>query len=317
MRAIAQVNRASGRTSAIAMDLTMRVGDREPIASGELITHPSGLARLELRGYGGRIDRYLLSGDELLAAKDGEVLERPQPMLQPLFLLQPDTEATLRAALRAFGVESDWIGIAPCGEQDCFVIGDPRLAVRSADATDDGSTEATVLDDPLAGTTGEADPGGQPMGTVPDESTESGALSGPLLRGVRGEASTDDDGAPEQRLIPRLWVDMQRLQVRRIDRAGGVFTVFGPMIHFDKLEVPAWFEIHEPGAQTIRFEVDRAVAVNAPPQAFSRKWLFAPVGPPAGRVPPAVPTPPTPPAASGKAAGAAGTQPGFPADPSR
>ncbi len=292
MKAIAEVNQVSGRTSAIAMDLTMRVGDREPIASGELITHPSGLARLELRGYGGRVDRYLLSGDELLAAKDGAPLERPQPMLQPLFLLQPDTPETLRAALRTFGIESDWIGIAPCGEQDCFVIGDPRLAVRSP-AEDE--TAGDRPDDPLAGTPGDE--------TTLEESSEtlrgggdpeSELLTGPLLEvgGASVDSDASDDEATGDRLIPRLWVDIQKLQVRRIDRANGVFTVFGPMVRFDKLEVPAWFEVHEPGAQTIRFDVDRAVAVNAPPQAFSRKWLFAPVDPPAGTVRSQVPVPP-------------------------
>jgi hypothetical protein len=49
------------------------------------------------------------------------------------------------------------------------------------------------------------------------------------------------------------------------------------MVDFEKLRVPGWFEIHEPGEQVIRFEVGRAVQVNAPPQAFSRKWLLTPV----------------------------------------
>ena len=120
LKAIAQANRSSGRTKALQLELTMRIGDRDAVAVGELISHPSGLARLELRGYRGRTDRYLLSGSELLGAKDGQRLDRPQPMLQPFFLLQADSETTLRAALETFGVESEWIGLAPCGEQDCF-----------------------------------------------------------------------------------------------------------------------------------------------------------------------------------------------------
>jgi hypothetical protein len=262
MRAIAEVNRASGRTKAIALELTMRIGDRDPIAVGELISHPSGLARLELRGYGGRVDRYLLSGSELLAAKDGRRLDKPQPMLQPFFLLQPATETTLRAALGTFGIHSEWIGLAPCGEQDCFVFGDPRLAVPLPPPVRPLSDEQNVLDDPLGslGSEERLDEG------VFSEDEE---LSGPVL------------ALPEDGLIPRLWVDTQELQVRRIDRRSGVFTVFGPMVHFDELQVPAWFEIHEPGEQTIRFDVDRAVQMNAPPTAFSRKWLLAPVDPPA------------------------------------
>ncbi|MEE8164821.1 MAG: hypothetical protein V3T64_04570, partial [Myxococcota bacterium] len=65
-----------------------------------------------------------------------------------------------------------------------------------------------------------------------------------------------------------------QLQVRRIDRADGVFVVFGPVVSFDRLKLPAWFEVHELGeAIPIRFEVDRAVQVNAPAKAFSRRWL--------------------------------------------
>ena len=261
LKAIARANRASGRTQAIRLELTMRIGDRDAVATGELISHPSGLARLELRGYGGRVDRYLLSGNELLAAKDGQRLDRPQPMLQPFFLLQPATETTLRAALETFGVQSEWIGLAPCGEQDCFVIGDPRLAVPLPQPVDPVSDGLDVLDDPLGSLESEPESG-------EEVSSEGERLAGPVL------------ALPEDGLIPRFWVDTRELQVRRIDRKSGVFIVFGPMANFEKLKVPAWFEIHEPGAQVIRFDVDRAVQVNAPPQAFSRKWLMAPADPP-------------------------------------
>lgn len=259
MKAIAAVNRASGRTMAIQLELTMRVGDGEPIASGELISHPSGLARLELRGYSGRIDRYLLSGNQLFATKGGQRLDHPQPMLQPFFLLQPASEATLRAAFETFGVQSEWIGLATCGVQDCFVIGDPRLAV-SPPPSFGGPGDDPVLDDPL-----DSRHAGSGAGEV--DVLDEDRLSGPTL------------SLPEEGRIPRIWVDTQDLQVRRIDRRSGVFTVFGPPVQFEKLTVPAWFEIHEPGAPTVRFDVDRAVQVNAPPQAFSQKWLMSPVDP--------------------------------------
>jgi len=253
LKAIAEVNKVSGRANAIQLDLTMRIGDREAIASGELISHPTGLARLELRGYGGRVDRYLLSGSELLATKDGQRLDRPQPMLQPFFLLQPITEETLRAALETFGMQSQWIGLAPCGEQDCFVIGDPRLdATPPLPPLADGIGDGEVLEDPLEDSIRRGD-------------VTDGPLSGPALELV------------EEGRIPRLWVDTRELQVRRIDRQSGVFVIFGPMKRFEKLTVPEWFEIHEPGAQPIRFEVEAAVQVNAAAKAFSRKWLFAPV----------------------------------------
>jgi hypothetical protein len=278
MQEIAKVNRTSGRAQAIALTLTMSVADRGPIASGELISHPSGLARLEIRGYRGRVDRYLLSGAELLAAKDGRRLERPQPMLQPFFLLQPSTETTLRAAIETFGVQSEWIGLAPCGEQDCFVIGDPRLAAPLPTLLLDELTsdELDVLDDPLSNRSVDAAPetvqgeqrdGEEGVSEFRDESESKAPLAGPIL------------SLPTTEAIPRLWVDTQELQVRRIDRASGVFVVFGPMKSFEKLKVPAWFEIHDPDASTVRFEVDHAVAVNAPPQAFSQKWLMTPAAP--------------------------------------
>jgi hypothetical protein len=239
----------------------MRIGARGAIARGQLISHPSGLARLELRGASGRVDRYLLSDGELLAAKDGERLARPQPMLQPWFFLQPSTGATLRAALDAFDVRSDQIGLATCGDDDCFVIGDPRLAAPLPDAPPPDAAELggiEVIDDPLASGDAEAD-GSRGDGLLRE------SLQGPELALSRDAR------------LPRLWVDTQELQVRRIDRADGVFTIFGPVVAFEKLRVPAWFEIHEPGEEPIRFDVDRAVQVNAPPTAFSRSWVFAPV----------------------------------------
>jgi hypothetical protein len=276
IKEIAKVNRASGRSKAIQLELTMQVGDAAPIASALLISHPSGLARLEIRGYRGRVDRYLLTGADLVGAKDGRRIERPQPMLQPFFLLQPSSEATLRAALETFGVESQWIGLAPCGEQDCFVIGDPRLAAPLPPPPSPMTMEGgDVLEDPLEAP-GNLQTGQGTRGTAWDDAAmpASEELDGPTL------------SLPEDGRIPRLWVDTKELQVRRIDRRSGLFVVFGPMVSFEKLKVPAWFEIHEPEAPIVRFNVDRAVAVNAPPQAFSQKWLLTPADPTESIVPP-------------------------------
>jgi hypothetical protein len=294
MKAIAQVNRAAGRTKAIQLELTMRVGDQPAVAVGELISHPSGLARLELRGFNGRVDRYLLSGTELLATKDGQPLDHPQPMLQPYFLLQPDSETTLRAALETFGIRSEWIGLATCGDQDCFVLGDPRLAAplpKPPVAME--MLDADVLGDPLEGR-------GSTSGSGSTAETRPGYAAGNRAQGSGDSLVGPELELPEDGFIPRIWVETRDLQVVRIDRGDGLFLRLGPIVAFEKLQVPGWFEIHQAGEQVIRFEVGRAVQVNAPPQAFSHKWLLAPVmaDPTTAPASPTTPSaaPPAPPA---------------------
>ncbi len=277
MKAIAGVNRASGRSQALQLELTIRIGDAPPIGSGELISHPSGLARLEVRGRDGRVERYLLSGDELLGTINGRGVSRPRPLLQPFFLLQLASEVTLRAALESFGIQSDSIGLAPCGEQDCFVIGDPRLAAPLLLPA--ALPESGVLGDPLTDLDGTDLEGseGEENDPRPDEAgfLDLGGRAELELGDAPGEPTHDSlESSVMNGRLPRLWVDTQQLQVRRIDRADGVFVVFGPVVSFDRLKLPAWFEVHELGeAIPIRFEVDRAVQVNAPAKAFSRRWL--------------------------------------------
>ncbi|MBW1882344.1 MAG: hypothetical protein JRJ58_02360 [Deltaproteobacteria bacterium] len=282
MKAIAEVNRASGRSQALQLELTIRIGDEPPIGSGELISHPSGLARLEIRRHEGQVERYLLSGAQLLGTMNGRSVSRPRPLLQPLFLLQLASEVTLRAALESFGIQSDSIGLAPCGEQDCFVIGDPRLAAPLPLPAP--PPESGVLGDPLTDLDGTdldaTDPEGSEGEQTDPQPEEAGFLDlgGPselLLGDAPGDSPEDSlDTEVMNGRLPRLWVDTQQLEVRRIDRADGVYVVFGPTVSFDRLKLPSWFEVHEPEeAFPIRFEVDRAVQVSAPPKAFSRSWL--------------------------------------------
>ncbi len=250
LRAIAAVNRASDRTQALQLEMKLRIGDEPPIASAVLISHPSGLARLEIRGFEGRVDRYLLIGNELAATRNGEPVLRPRPVLQPYFLLQPGSEATLRTALEAFGVRTESIGLAPCGDLDCFVIGDPRLEAPlpppEIDAGNDG-LEDLGLD----------------------------AQSG-RSRFRSADKGVEMDANVVEGRLARLWVDVQELQVQRIDRSNGVFVRFGPVASFASIKVPAWYEIHDPDENfPMRFEVERAVHVNAPPKAFNRSWLTA------------------------------------------
>ncbi|MBK7949667.1 MAG: hypothetical protein IPK00_13215 [Deltaproteobacteria bacterium] len=286
LAAIAQANLSSGRTQAIQLDLVMRIGEQASLATGQLVSHPSGLARLELRGSGGRVDRYLLSGPELLAAKDGEALANPQPMLQPIFLLQPSSQETLRVALESFGVDSRFIGVAPCGELDCYVFGDPALAAPAihrlpsdASAADPGAgaDAAHGLD---AAAAGELDPA--------DERARNAVIG---RRGTLEIEPTIEPGRP----IARLWVDTETLQIQRIDRDSGESLQLGPIVRFERLMVPAWLEIERPGEPTIHFDVKRAVRVNATPQAFNPSWLYSPIDPAdptsAGGSPPALASP--------------------------
>ena len=268
----AKANASSGRTQAFQLDLVLRIGDREAIATGQLVSHPSGLARLELRGGSGRVDRYLLSGSELLAAKDGEPLPDPQPMLQPIFLLQPSSLETLRVALASFGIDSRWIGVAPCGELDCYVFGDPELAApmpRRPPISDDAAA-----DDSGFGRSG----GSDDLASLSDEPAFASRL-----------AATGP--------VARLWVDTESLQIQRIDRASGETLQLGPLVRFERLMVPAWLEIREPGREPIRFDVQRAIRVNANPQAFNPTWLYAPIDPqddPVGHSSAGLPTPAAP-----------------------
>ena len=49
-QAAAERNETSGRAQALQLELTLRVAERDPIGTGVLVTHPTGLARLELLG---------------------------------------------------------------------------------------------------------------------------------------------------------------------------------------------------------------------------------------------------------------------------
>ena len=126
-KAIAAGNAKSQRAQALRIEIEMRIGEAPPVAWGEIVTHPAGMARLELRGSGGLVEKHILQGNQHLAARNGERLSEPEPraFLPPLFLLQMDSAESLSAALEAFRIQAGWVGISPCGESDCYVLGDP------------------------------------------------------------------------------------------------------------------------------------------------------------------------------------------------
>jgi hypothetical protein len=121
--AAAQANHKAGRSEPMILDVSLRIGDSEPLATGVLASHPTGLARLELRSHQGFVERHLLQGSEYTASRDGELLAAPRPFLPPIFLLQAGSGAALRAALESFGVAAGDVALGLADERDCYVLG--------------------------------------------------------------------------------------------------------------------------------------------------------------------------------------------------
>jgi len=88
-----------------------------------LATHPTGLARLELRSNQGFVERHLLQGSAYSASRDGKLLRSPRPFLPPIFLMQSTSGAALRAALSSFGVSGGEVVLGLAEDRDCYVLG--------------------------------------------------------------------------------------------------------------------------------------------------------------------------------------------------
>lgn len=239
--ATAQANRAAARSQALQLDLTLRVADREPIGSGKLVTHPTGLARLELRDAADRPERHLLLGSEHSASRKGRRLDRPRAFLPPLFFLQVDSPATLTQALSDFGLDIEAASLAPCGQGLCYVLGDtsrvapPRVVPEDSEA----EAEAALLSEPYVTF-------GEPVETLPN--------------------------LPE----PTLWVDTRSFEIVRIESRSGVTVDFGPTVAFGEVRFPDSITIHEPDRKPVRFDILAVVPVNAPAAEFAPSWLLAP-----------------------------------------
>jgi hypothetical protein len=249
--AIAETNKADGRTQAIRLELSMQIGERTDIATGELISHPTGLARLELVGAGGLLERHLLQGSERSATRNGTPLDDARVFLPPLFMLQADSGVTLRAALTSFGIAPDAIGLAPCGDEDCLLIGDEDRRIPRPDPRSVRGLEDRPID------------------------------AGTGITFETGASLVDPSLQPATSTVwPRVWVETRTYEIRGFDDAQGSHVRLGPLVSFGNLRVPSWISIEEPGRVTARFDVVNASQVVAPAAAFSREWLFAaPEGP--------------------------------------
>jgi hypothetical protein len=121
--AVAKANQEGGRTEPLWIDVQLRIGDSGPVASGVLATHPTGLARLELKSTSGFVERHLLQGEAYTASRDGRILDDYRPFLPPVFLLQADSGAALRAALGSYSIDAAQAALGRVDEHDCYVLG--------------------------------------------------------------------------------------------------------------------------------------------------------------------------------------------------
>jgi hypothetical protein len=126
-KAVAETNETSGRGGALLLDVQLRLNDREgpPAATGVIATHPTGLARMELKSALGFIERHLLQSDAYQASRNGELLEDDElhPFLPPVFLLQASSGEALSAALRSYGVSEFEVVLGRMNDRDCYVFG--------------------------------------------------------------------------------------------------------------------------------------------------------------------------------------------------
>jgi hypothetical protein len=122
-RAAAEANRASGRTRALALRVTLEGEGGAVLATGTLLSDPRGVARLEVTHASGFVERQLRRGRALEASRDRAPLEDPHPLLPPVFLLQTENGATLQTRIAELGGGPELVALGYEGEHDCYVLG--------------------------------------------------------------------------------------------------------------------------------------------------------------------------------------------------
>ena len=77
-KAVAEANRAARRGKPLLLEVTLTIGEGQPTAAtGTLVSHPTGLARLELKSHRGFVERHLLQGTAYTASRDGKLIASP------------------------------------------------------------------------------------------------------------------------------------------------------------------------------------------------------------------------------------------------
>lgn len=253
IRAIAIHNGKAGRSQPLRLDLVLRIEESDPIGTGTLVTHPTGLARLELRSNDGIVERHVLQGGEHLAMRDGKRLAEPRAFLPPLFLLQADRELDLSSGLEQLGADLASVGLAACGEDDCYVIGDP----------------------------GRVPPPWEPPRTLPEGAADELDVDLGVEDGF-GAGPFDEEPQPPRLLADSfvvdpqratIWVDLLTYEPKRLDLRNGVRVWLGPPASFGPVQLPSWIRIDEPEKRPVTFDVMAVSPVDAPAAAFSRSWL--------------------------------------------
>jgi hypothetical protein len=131
--AVAEANREAGRHGVLEVGVALYLGASEkPVATGELLSTPGGLSRLELRSPEGAVERHLLRGKELLASRDRRTIDAPRPFLPPFSLLQAESGKALTASLLTLGVSAHAVALGYEGEHDCYVLGGRAPSSRAA-----------------------------------------------------------------------------------------------------------------------------------------------------------------------------------------
>ena len=216
--AVAEANRKAGRAKPLLLEVTLRDASGGALATGTLASHPTGLARLELRTPEG-LERHLLQGSQYAASRNGSLLDAPRPLLPPLFLLQADSGASLRAALASFGVVASASHLGLADDRDCFVIGE--RAPRGAPAG------------PAAPAPAAPDPPSLAPG-IPSIWLEIGSLDWVEIDGVGGIRYRLGPSASFEGVRMPRWVEVQapgeaplRLEIDRVARANAPAAAFG------------------------------------------------------------------------------------------
>lgn len=272
-KATAEANKTSGRAQALQLELTLRIAEREPTGTGVLVSHPTGLARLELRNAQGWIERHLLLGTEHSASRDGTEIESPRAFLPPLFLLQGDSTLALRSAMTSFGLDVEAISLAPCGEKVCYIVGDPARVPPPPPLSEEELEALAKAERDGAGASGDLRPARElrfPGGEDEQAASEPGNPAGVAT----GETAIDDAFPGDVVHPPAIWIETENFEIVRIDSREGVTVELGPIIVFGDVRFPHWLTVQEPGRDPVRLDFLEVVPVNAPAAVFKRSWLL-------------------------------------------